>query len=620
MTVQLPQVLIRNSFNILGLSSSATLKEIKKRAQHLLQFAKIEEVQEFDIDIGHVCEFRNENEVRVALERLSGIKDRLREVFFWFDDHNVENQKAITLISKGNYSKSIDILEKTDKASVEWLKYKNLALALFFQAFDSFDIKVFRRSLESWKSIVESDEFWNFYEKYYLLHDELGTSSSLFQEFRASIYESLSAQTVSFYHQTQNPEVVGIYYHTFGQIGKSTDVEVLQPIVLKIKKEIEELEKIASESIDNASLVKRVLKKIHNQFLELDKFALSEYSPLTVLRNDSAEKLRSISIDIYNKDDNIELALIFLDLGAKFAISDVIANKIEADKKQLKENILWKTISPQFDSVKEFIAERKIEEAKSSYLKLDDELAKKDDESVIGIRVTLLISFCSQLVEKGHELFEQKKFGIEILAIDGLLNGRNHRDAILAFEYVVEVLENRISLLSFVELTSDRSDPLKVIDNMLASLKSCELPNLIYEHESCLKLIDVLANGQENENTQIAIRLLGGAVCYSIVYRRIRGLKQKKMWKWIGWGAAIAFYFLVVMDNDIPTPKSSHKPTYRASSSPPTSPSQILTYEENQLIQYMQKNEPDLLKTVRKEGYSDKEIAQYVLKLAEEEE
>ena len=107
--IQIPLILIRNSFNILVLSSSSTLKEIRKRSQHLLKLAKIEEIQEFEIDIGSIKEFRNEGEIRLALERISGIQERLKEVFFLFDDHRLEAHKAIKLISEGSYQKAIDI-------------------------------------------------------------------------------------------------------------------------------------------------------------------------------------------------------------------------------------------------------------------------------------------------------------------------------------------------------------------------------------------------------------------------------------------------------------------------------------------------------------------------------
>ena len=38
-----------------------------------------------------------------------------------------------------------------------------------------------------------------------------------------------------------------------------------------------------------------------------------------------------------------------------------------------------------------------------------------------------------------------------------------------------------------------------------------------------------------------------------------------------------------------------------------------LTYEEKSIIEYLQENSPEVLKNIRREGYSDKQIAQYAL-------
>lgn len=655
MSLELPQILVRNSFNILGLSSSSALKEIRKRSQQLLQLAKIDEIQEFDADIGHVREFRNESEVRLALERVSGIKERLSEIFFWFDDHNIENQRAIALISQKKYSTAIEILDQTDSTSVDWLGCKNLALALMFQTFATSDLISFSRSLELWKCIIDSEDFWKFYEMHYLLHDEFGTSSSLFQEFKGSIYEFLSVKAISFYHQTRNPESIGIYYSIFGKIGTSVDIQILQPIVLKIKKEIEDLEKIAaesesdeeSESIEN--LIKLALKKIDKYFLELDKFDLLSYSPLLVLRNDTAEELRSMCIGMYNQNClSTELAIIVLDQSAKLVVSEAIASKIESDKKQLEENEMWKRVSKVIASKNEFndesdkeadeeselmkvisvranrskrlIAEQKIKEARSEYLNLDNELGMQDYDSFKAARIILLIGFCSQLMEKGHELFDKKMFGIKILAIDGILNRRNHKNSIHAFECAIEILTDRLYLLSFINPSSDRASLLSTLESISNSLKNCEITSLINHHQAYLESIDEIANRQENENTQAVIRQLGAAVCFNVFYRRFRWILRRKMWKWVGWGAAIAFYFLIIMNNDKTEAKPSKQSTYRANTSYSKATSQSLTSEEKKIIEYLQKNEPEALKKIRKDGYSDKQIARYVIEHADDEE
>jgi tetratricopeptide (TPR) repeat protein len=614
MTTQLPQILIRNSFNILGLSSSATLKEIRKRSQQLLQLAKIEEIPEFDTDIGHVKEIRNEGEIRTAVERLSGVQGRLTEIFFWLEDHSKESSKAITLISKGSYQEALDVLEKCEDVNATWLGRKNLALSLMFHAFAFSNLCSFCRSLDLWKLIAESEDFWKFYEKHYLLQDELGTSPFLFEEFRGSIFEPLSAKAASFYHQTKNPEAIGACFSAFGKVGKTIDTEILQPLILKVKNELEELEKMSDSDLD-APTIRRILKKIHGCFSELAKLGLSDYSPLAVLKNDITERLRSISVTIYNKNEDTETAQLFLDLGSKLATSEALLDKIEADKKMLSENEAWRSVAERFEEIKSLVEENKLDEAQSAYFRLDNDLAAEEVASSAENRIHLLIKYCSIVMEKGHELFGKKKLGIEILAISGFLNRKTQKKGMLAFEHVREVLKERLHLLDFMDPTSDTADhQLKTIDRILADLRNCELSSLFDKHESYLQTIEKVAHKHPNAKAQIVVSLFGIAACFSVLYRRTHWFMQRKMWKWIVCGSTIFFYLCVIMPNDR---KSSSNPSHKSSSyqSRPTYPSssQRLNPEEKDAIEWLDICRSDVLKTLRDKGYSDRQIAQAIL-------
>lgn len=602
--VQLPQILIRNSFNILGLSSSSTLKEIRKRSQQLLQLAKIEEVQEFDIDLGPVKEFRNESEIRLALERVSGIQERLKEIFFWFEDHRTESRKALEYISKGNYQNAISIFEASGS---DWLDKKNFALALMFHAFASVSMDSFFRSLDVWKMIAESDNFWRFYEKHYLLHDELGTSPSLFEEFRRSFFEILSAKAVSFYRQTKNPEVVGACYSVFGRIGKIIDSEILQPIILKVKMEIEELEKTS-----DAPSQKKIIKKINKCFSELEEFELLDYSPIIVLKNDSAEKLRSIAVDIYNENADIDTARVLLDQSSKIAVSEVVLDKVESDKQQLATNEAWERVSSEFKKIKLLITDHDFQEAMNAYLALDQTLVNRVSELTTNIRIQLLINYCALIIQKGHELFENKRFGIEALALQPLLNRKSHNNAVKLFDQAIDLLKTSINIINFDDPAHDNSEVLKLIKEVSHSILVCEVSNLINHHEYCLSRFTELSETQTNSQTRELILLMGIASCFSSLYFRVREIMQGKMWKWIGYSAAILFYFLVVMNNDKPASKQLYK-----SSSYQTN-SVDLTSQEQEAIEWFDILYENSLKSLRDKGHSDQKIARVILKKMKE--
>ncbi|PIS00444.1 MAG: hypothetical protein COT84_07550 [Chlamydiae bacterium CG10_big_fil_rev_8_21_14_0_10_35_9] len=586
-TGHLPQILIKNAFNILGLPSTSVLREIRKRSQQLIQLAKIEEVQEFETDIGSVKEFRKENEIRLALERISGIKERLKEIFFWFEDYSVESRKVLTLISKGNYQQAVDTLKETEGTGFNWLDKKNLALALMFHAFSSSNLDSFRRSLCFWKQIVESDEFWKFYEKHYLLHDELGTVTSLFEEFRNSIYEKISEKTVSFYYLTKYPEVIGACYLAFNRIGHAVDSDILQPIILKVKKELEFLEGVQASNLEVSS-AKKSLEKIHDYFCALDKFELSEYSPLIILKNDTAEKLRSISIDIYNDNSDAEIAKLFLEQCTKLALSESILEKVEADKKQILANEAWHQLelSSAIETIENLIQKEKFLEAFDECKRTDSLLIENNVDRENRIAFLLI---CSRLfITKAHEFVDEKSYT------------RSYQ----AFYYPYELLLNRLTLIfnGDVESQDEFVRHLKVTTKFA---ENCDGNDF----EKILDGANGLSEQYLDEDQKDAVKLIWAAAIWRMISKRLADKNEKKSFRWV-WGViGIGFILLKSFWGDI-----------SATSSKTASTPYSLTKEEKGVISYLQKNNPKLLKEVRIEGYSDKEIAQYVLNLSDENE
>ena len=410
---------VGNAFNILGLSSSATLKEIRTRARQLVQFAKVEEVPAYATDIGEVTALRTDDDIRRAVESVSGIQERLKQIFFWFEDHNVESRNAVALISRGLFPEAIASLESSERHG-DWLGRKNLALAFLLDAYKSSSFASFSSSLDLWKLIAESDEFWDFYSKNYLLHDELGTSSCLFEEFRSTLSEYVSDEAIAFYRLTHNPKAIGACYSAFGRIAQSIDSEILQPIIMEMKHALNELEGLSDSDATNTA-IEDTLHKVQKCFDRLDAFDLTGYSPLTILKDDTAERLRSVAVDCYNRDEDLSTSQMLLDYSSSLAVSQAVIDRIENDKQQLAENEAWRSAAIRLDSIKASISEGQFAEAKNAYFQLDNELAQEDTSSSTPNRVHLLLNYCLSFIEKGHELSGKRRLGIHTLAVSAIL-------------------------------------------------------------------------------------------------------------------------------------------------------------------------------------------------------
>lgn len=525
-----PSVLINNAYNILGLDGSAPSNEVKKRAQLLLQLAKINEIERFETDIGNMSQIRKAAKIREAQEKLSGIRERLHETFFWFEIQTIKDRNLLKLLAQKKHQQAIESLEKSTKA--DWLAQKNLALILMFTAFfrkdgtNSTRLALFQRSLEIWKKIIDSDTFWNFYQKYYLLHEEIGTSKSLFCEFRNEITKVLSKLSAEFFKQTRDPKILRLFYELFGNLEASLDSEVLQPLVSKIKESVSEIYTHAKSSQSRKkSHIKALLEKLENQYVELCEYGLYEYSPIAILKNDVAEQLRSSYILVHNEDHDYDLAISLSEYARKFASSQDVLNQILDDKAiLLAHKEIDNTWSPKIDNIQTLINENKFAEAYQEYLALDNTSSSQKTFWKNHDRVNPLLVCCHVFLEKGKDLMEKELYS---LAADALY-------------YPFELLLDRLQLSEFYSTPHRQEKLKKFLAYLTQNAESCESEKI----DMLFSKVQEEADHHEDEDLKRAVTLLGTVAIHRALCKRIKTAKVTNIWKWICWGAVILFFII----------------------------------------------------------------------------
>lgn len=338
--MRIPAVLQENAYNIVGLPTGTPLQAVKKRTSHLISLAKIDESEVFASDLGDVSILRTEMGLKRALEKLTSVKDRLDECFFWFEFLTVLDEETYKDVIVGNFQGAIEKWTTLD-SKTSWLSKKNLGLVLFLEAFANKSFLAYQKCIETWLEISKSDNFWQFYGEFYKSNDDLGTDISLLAEFRKNFPQRISRYANEMYHQLQDPKVIGHFFKAFKIIGPELEQNILSPAIRQV---YEISSKISNETylgtcINNSADLDNRLSDLLNGITTLNAFGLDGYAPVEIAKEKCAEQLRTAAIYINNKYSNPTLSLKVLESASQISKMESQNIKIRRDQDVVTENI-----------------------------------------------------------------------------------------------------------------------------------------------------------------------------------------------------------------------------------------------------------------------------------------
>lgn len=374
------KIILDNAFNILGLDNSASEKEVLKRSKEISNLIKIDETPEYESDILVDKKLRNENSVKLALQKLSDPKKRIKEYFFWFEIQDNIDEKAFTYIKNDEYKEAIKIWEEAIEKnnSKRYFYQKNLAL-LYLVLLNNQDNKSYLTdSLKLWEKLFKDDKFWSNFKKIYKLNDTLNSSSEIINSFEessssflADLYTELSEKYGSSY--------LSEFSKTFGAKGAKLEKDILNPIYNNINDAVQELEGMnvtASGVVNETEItkVKSLIKKFQEEINKIIELGLYEDSQTKIIRDRAAGAIRKTVLDLYNNLRETEKSLALLDIALKISGTAGLTSKIKEDIKVIEKN---KKDDETVEPILKLTKEEKWEEA----LELIESQSKKDTDN-----------------------------------------------------------------------------------------------------------------------------------------------------------------------------------------------------------------------------------------------
>lgn len=371
-------ILLTNSYQILGLDNTATQKEIIKRSKDILNLLAIDEKPEYDLDLGIFNKLRTESQVKEAAQNLAVPKKRIREYFFWFDIHDSTDGKAISLVQELDFSMARDVwkeaLEK-DNSRTDFYK-KNLALVDLWILYEKDTQYALKESVSLWKELTESEEFWEDYSKIYKLNDDLSSDQEVINDFKKQLPAILSDIYTDFGRKHSTNTYLNEFVKAFGSKGEQLDKTVLTPLYQKINNALDRLDNIeikSGETLAKTELtqIKESIQVVQDSFNEIIEVGLYDDSQTKVLRDKAATTIRRISLDFNNNIFEYKSAQGFIGIASSLAGTALLKDKIKVDVETIESNVA----DLELTDVTELIQKQKFKEA----MELIDEKLSNDE-------------------------------------------------------------------------------------------------------------------------------------------------------------------------------------------------------------------------------------------------
>jgi hypothetical protein len=332
--------LLNNSYRILGLDNSASIKEINKRSKDIINLLAIDEKPHYGLDFDIQDNLRTESKLKEAAQNLSNPRKKIIDYFFWFDIQDSIDQKAGGLIEKMDTVGAREVWTQAIASNTPKKDFykKNLAILDLFILSEKDAKYSLEESLKFWKELLSSDKFWSDFVKIYKLNDDLDTSSEVIDNFRNNASSTLSDIYADLGEKNKNDLYLTEFIKSFGAKGENVDKNVLTPLYQEINKNLTILEQIKPEpdkmiEPDIKTKIKKTIKNIELSFNEIVKLGIYEDSQTIVLRDKVAMAIRSLALVVNDIAKDYKVALDIIESAPLFAAT-------ELEKSRANDNLL----------------------------------------------------------------------------------------------------------------------------------------------------------------------------------------------------------------------------------------------------------------------------------------
>ena len=335
-----------NAYHILGLETTATEKEIFRRSKEIINRLKIDDLPEYDLDVGLFDNFRTEESVKEAIQKLQTPKKRIREYFFWFQVVDGVDEEAFKFIKQKDYPNAVRIWRTVSEgnSAKAFIHKRNLAVLYSLLLAVDNNKEYLRESLSLWKVLTDADKFWIVFEKSYELHHEQTAGHETITDLRTHVVGYLSDMYAELHQLHKDANYINDFQKIFSARGERVEKTVLGPAYQAINESVEGLEKmrISEDGViddEESNSIKKFVGIIKVELNKLIDLGLYDDSQTKVMRDRGANALRSVVLDLHNNLSELDKSQKLLQVAVQIAGTESLKNKLKGELEQIQENI-----------------------------------------------------------------------------------------------------------------------------------------------------------------------------------------------------------------------------------------------------------------------------------------
>jgi hypothetical protein len=337
-------LLKNNAYHILGLDTSVAQRDIQKRAKEIIKILQIDDVPEYDLDLGVFKNFRTEDAVKDAVQKLTSPKKQIQDYFFWFHVVDEVDEQAVDILRKKKPDGAIKAwkLHEEGNSTKAMFYKKNLALLYCILLFKEDNKQYLRESLQIWHELLNSSKFWTAFTKVYKHNDELNTDQKIISDFHKHAPSLLADLYTEISNTREDSSYIAEFTEVFSLRGEKMEKLVMAPIFHEITETVEQLEamKVSEDGIldaEESATIKNHIGKIQDCCNKLIDLGLYDDSQSKTMRDRAANALKTIVLDLHNNLSETDKAVALLNIALKFVGTSSLESKIKQDIKTLEE-------------------------------------------------------------------------------------------------------------------------------------------------------------------------------------------------------------------------------------------------------------------------------------------